>query len=104
MDEFDHSAGSGEEIGLGGILTYLLVLTLCLATSLVCLSDIASIGPDVGEMVTFDPRKGPKYWEQPGLAAQRANPTGTKGSNCILMPSVMSAGGGSPLAQAQGID
>jgi hypothetical protein len=99
MDQFDFpTGGSGDEIGPVGILTYLLALTLSLATSLICLSNIVEAGPEVGEMVTFDPGNGPKHWDQPGIPAQR---TASPNSACILMPSVMSTGGGSFVIEAK---
>ena len=103
MDQFDFpSGGSDDEIGPAGILSFLLAVTLSLAASLICLSNVAQTGPDVGAMVTFDTRNGPKHWEQPGIQAQRLATTGTStGPKCILMPSVMAAGGGSFVIEAK---
>jgi hypothetical protein len=93
MDEFDHPFGhAGEDLGPFTILTYVLAFALCLATCLLSLSQMSEIGPDVGAIVTFDPRDGPKHWDQPGIPARFASGLG---QGCLLMPSVISATGGS---------
>ena len=66
-------------------------------------SQVAQIGPDVGEIVSFDPRNGPRYWSQPGIPALAA-PSGRHeepARNCVLMPSVMAQYGGSLVIEAK---
>ena len=93
MDEFDHSfEHSGEDLGPFTILSYLIAFTLCLTTCLLSLSEMSQVGPDVGAIVTFDPREGPKHWEQPGIVAHFAS--GSR-QGCLLMPSVIASTGGS---------
>ena len=98
MDEFDHPFDRAEEhLGPFTILTYLLAFTLCLITCLLSLSEMSQIGPDVGAIVTFDPREGPKHWDQAGIAAYSIAPH----RDCVLMPSVMSVTGGSFVVEAK---
>lgn len=95
MDEFDHSPGrAGEEFGPFTLLTYLLAFALCLTTCLLSLSQMQEAGPDVGEMVTFDPHDGPRRWEMPGISAPLAS-IAAAGQSCVLTPSVIADGGGS---------
>jgi hypothetical protein len=101
MDEFDHQFGhSGEDLGPFTIVTYLIAFALCLATALLSLSDMQQAGPDIGEIVTFDPHDGPKHWELPGIPARFASPAARR-QFCLLMPSVMSSGGGSFVIEAK---
>jgi hypothetical protein len=105
MDEFDHShhqAGAG--IGLTSVLT-IFASALSLFVCLVSFSEIAQIGPVVGEMISFDPRNGPRYWSQPGIPALTVPAGGRRQvgqpRQCILMPSVMAASGGSLVIEAK---
>ncbi len=101
MDEFDHSSGrAGADFGPFTLLTYMLAFALCLMTCLMSLSEMQEVGPDVGEIVTYDPHDGPKRWEMPGIPARLAAP----GQNCVLTPSVIAAGGGSFLIEAKQLD
>ena len=101
MDEFDHPFDrAGEELGPFTTLSYMIAFTLCLTTCLLTLSHMSQIGPDVGEIVTFDPREGPKHWDQPGIPARFA-PAATPRPDCVLMPSVISATGGSFVIEAK---
>jgi hypothetical protein len=105
MDEFDqssHQAGTG--IGLTSVLT-IFASALSLFVCLVSFSEIAQIGPAVGEMISFDPRNGPRYWSQPGIPALTV-PAGDPAQagqprHCILLPSVMAANGGSLVIEAK---
>jgi hypothetical protein len=95
MDEFDHSSDrTGEDLGPFTLLTYLLAFALCLMTCLLSLSEMQEVGPDVGEIVTFDPHDGPKRWEMPGIPARFAEGA-TLRPNCVMTPSVIADGGGS---------
>jgi hypothetical protein len=101
MDEFDHPFdGSGEALSPFTILSYLIAFTLCLTTCLLSLSEMSQIGPDVGAIVTFDPRDGPKHWDQPGIPGRFALAAAPR-RDCVLMPSVMSATGGSFVIEAK---
>jgi hypothetical protein len=100
MDEFDHPfGGAGNDIGIGTILTYLLALTLCLTACLMSFSEMSQAGPDIGEIVTFDPHDGPKHWEQAGIPVQFAS--ATNGAGCVLSPAVISVAGGSFVIEAK---
>jgi hypothetical protein len=105
MDEYDHPGHRTEnEIGLTTVLAFL-ALALSLFVCLLSFSEASQIGPDVGEIVSFDPQNGPRYWEQPGIPAPMM-PVGdrvdaTPARNCILMPSVMANGGGSLVIEAK---
>jgi hypothetical protein len=104
MDEFDHSSDrSGEDLGFFTLLTYLLAFALCLMTCLLSLSQMQEVGPDVGEIVTFDPHDGPKRWEMPGIPARFAGVAAPRQS-CVLTPSVIAAGGGSFVIEAKQLD
>ena len=105
MDEFgqpDHRMG--DEIGLSTVLI-ILASVLSLFACLISFSEVAQIGPDVGEMVSFDPANGPRYWSQPGIpavifqAGDHAN--GAPPRTCIRMPSIMASGGGSLVIEAK---
>ena len=101
MDEFDHSSDRvGEDLGPFTLLTYLLAFTLCLMTCLLSLSEMQEVGPDVGEIVTFDPHDGPKRWEMPGIPARFASIAAPRQS-CVLTPSVIAADGGSFVIEAK---
>jgi len=101
MDEFDHSSDrTGEDLGLFSLLTYLIAFALCLMTCLLSLSEMQEVGPDVGEIVTFDPHDGPKRWEMPGIAARFSSIAAPRQS-CVLTPSVIAAGGGSFVIEAK---
>jgi hypothetical protein len=101
MDEFDHPFGqAGEELGPFTILTYVLAFSLCLTTCLLSFSEMSQAGPDVGEIVTFDPRDGPKHWDQAGIQASFAAAAEPRRS-CVLMPSVIASAGGSFLIEAK---
>ena len=99
MDEFDHSSG---QIGAGltpfTILTYMIAFALCLMTCLLSLSAMQEVGPDVGEIVAFDPLDGPKHWEMPGIPARLV---AQARHECVLMPSIIAAGGGSFVIEAK---
>ena len=98
MDEYGHPDHRIEnEVGFTTVLT-VIALVLSLFACLMSFSEMAQIGPDVGEMVSFDPRNGPKYWSQPGIQA-RVAPAGDR--SCILNPSVMAADGGSLVIEAK---
>jgi hypothetical protein len=101
MDEYDHPEDRADDAsGLTTILT-ILASALSLFVCLMSFSQVAQIGPDVGEIVSFDPRNGPRYWSQPGIPALA--PSGHHGQtrNCILMPSVMTQYGGSLVIEAK---
>jgi hypothetical protein len=83
------------------VLAGALALFICLFS----FSEIAQIGPDVGEIVSFDPQNGPRYWSQPGILALTM-PAGGQSAvgqarSCSLMPSVMAAAGGSLVIEAK---
>jgi hypothetical protein len=98
MDEFDHSFDG--DLGPFTILSYVLAFALCLITCLMSLSEMSRVGPDVGEIVTFDPHDGPKHWDQPGIPAGYASPAAPR-EGCVLMPSVIASGGGSFVIEAR---
>jgi len=101
MDEFDHLFDhADEDLSPFTILSYLIAFTLCLTTCFLSLSRMSQVGPDVGEVVVFDPRDGPKHWEQPGIPAGYASPT-TPRRGCSLTPSVIAASGGSFVIEAK---
>jgi hypothetical protein len=101
MDEFDHSFGHpGEHLGPFTILTYLIAFALCLITCLLSFSEMSQAGPDVGEIVTFNPQDGPKRWDQPGIHAQLASAAALR-QGCELMPSVIADAGGSFVIEAK---
>ena len=98
MDEFDHPFGDTEDdVGAFTLITYVLAFALSLATCLLSLSDMSMIGPNTGEIVMFDPRDGPKHWDQPGIPTHFA----TREVNCVLLPSVLAADGGSFVIEAK---
>ncbi len=104
MDEFDHSSDrAGEDLGLFTLVTYLLAFALCLMTCLMSLSEMQEVGPDVGEIVTFDPHDGPKRWEMPGIPARFSSIAAPRQS-CVLTPSVIAAGGGSFVIESKQLD
>jgi hypothetical protein len=74
---------------------------LSLFACLISFSEVAQTGPDVGEMVTFDPRNGPRYWSQPGIPAPIVEGAKIQPRTCVLMPSVMAADGGSLVIEAK---
>jgi hypothetical protein len=91
MDEYDHPEDSSDDAsGLTTILT-ILASALSLFVCLMSFTEVAQIGPDVGEIVSFDPQNGPRYWSQPGIPAR----------DCVLMPSVMARYGGSLVIEAK---
>jgi hypothetical protein len=95
MDEFDHPFDrAGEQLGTFDILTYLIAFSLSLTACLLSFSRMSQLGPDVGAIIRFDPAEGPKHWEQPGISVRFAA-SRTPGLACVLMPSVISAIGGS---------
>jgi hypothetical protein len=101
MDEFgqpDHRLG--DEIGLTTVLI-ILASVLSLFACLISFGELAQIGPDVGEMVSFDPRNGPRNWSQPGIPALIAQGGEIQARTCILMPSIMAADGGSLVVEAK---
>ena len=101
MDEFDHPFDrAGEDLGPFTILSYLIAFTLCLTTCLLSLSEMSQVGPDVGAIVTFDPHEGPKHWDQPGILARFTSPAAQR-RDCVLMPSVIAATGGSFVIEAR---
>jgi hypothetical protein len=101
MDEFDHSSDrTRDDLGPFTLVTYLLAFALCLMTCLLSLSQMQEVGPDVGEIVSFDPHDGPKRWEMPGIAARFARVASPRQS-CVLMPSVIAADGGSFVIEAK---
>ena len=99
MDEYDHTEeGTGDASGLTTILT-ILASALSLFVCLMSFSEVAQIGPDVGEIVSFNPQNGPRYWSQPGIAAVAT--VHGKPRECVLMPSVMAQFGGSLVIEAK---
>jgi hypothetical protein len=105
MDEYEFPHDDAE--GAAGWTTVLTILAaaLSLFVCLLSLSEAAQIGPDVGEIVSFDPRNGPRYWTQPGIPALYAR-TDDRGrdappGSCTLMPPVMAANGGSFVIEAK---
>jgi hypothetical protein len=104
MDHFDHSSDhTGASLGPFTLLTYMLAFALCLMTCLLSLSAMQEAGPDIGEIVTFDPHDGPKRWDMPGIPARFASIAGPRES-CILTPSVIAGGGGSFVIEAKQLD
>jgi hypothetical protein len=102
MDEYDfpteHTNG---DIGWTTVLT-IIAAALSLFVCLLSLSEAAQIGPDVGEIVSFDPGNGPRYWSQPGIPAVYAQgDRHARERSCELMPPVMAAGGGSLVVEAK---
>jgi hypothetical protein len=99
MDEFDCPGDDTEkDVGWVTVLQLLIITGLSLFTGLTSLSALTQIGPEVGEMVVFDPRNGPRYWQEPGILALRVSTHGSPAPTqaaCILMPSVMAVEGGS---------
>ncbi|MSP01359.1 MAG: hypothetical protein EXR07_09985 [Acetobacteraceae bacterium] len=96
MDEFDYSGGHMPDKSELAILLVLVVVTgSSLSTGLMSLAAYAQIGPRVGEIIVFNPRNGPYYWEQPGIRAVRMPVDDLSASwprpVCILMPPVMAA-------------
>jgi hypothetical protein len=102
MDEFDHPHGRADnEIGQTTILT-IFAAGLSLFACLLSLSEVAQIGPDIGEIVSFDPQNGPRYWSQPGIPAVYVKSSGdVTPRGCILMPPVLAADGGSFVIEAK---
>lgn len=101
MDEFDHSHDrTDDDFGPFTLLTYLLAFALCLMTCLLSLSQMQEVGPDIGEIVTFDAHDGPRHWEMPGIPARFAQIAAPRRS-CVLTPSVIAAGGGSLVIEAK---
>jgi len=113
MDEHDYS---GEPLGNGSgwmtIIAMLVAATLSLCVIFVTFSDVAEIGPEVGAIVSFEPGNGPRYWMQPGIPATYAPsggplsagaPSASPVRRCVLMPTVMAAGGGSLVIEAKEI-
>jgi len=103
MDEFDHP-GEATEFGLTIALT-IFAGGLCMLVSFLAFSEAAQIGPAVGEIVSFDPRNGPRYWSQPGILAVVVS-AGDQAEahqqrSCRLMPSIMAAHGGSLVVEAK---
>jgi len=99
MDEYDHTEDSADDAsGLTTILT-ILASALSLFVCLLSFSEIAQIGPGVGELVSFDPLNGPRYWSQPGITALAGMHGKTR--ECVLMPSVMAQYGGSLVIEAK---
>jgi hypothetical protein len=101
MDEFgqpDHRLE--DELGLTTVLL-ILASVLSLFACLISFSEMAQIGPDVGEMVSFDPRNGPRYWSQPGIPAVIVQFGKIQPRTCVLMPSIMAADGGSLVIEAK---
>ncbi len=101
MDEFEPPFDrAGEDLGPFTILLYVIAFTLCLTACLLRFSQMSQVGPDVGAIVMFDPAEGPKYWEQPGILVRfAASPAPERA--CVLMPSVISATGGSFVIEAK---
>jgi hypothetical protein len=99
MDEyqFPHDA---DEATVWTMLLTILAAALSLFVCLLSLGAAAQIGPDVGEIITFDLRNGPRYWAQPGFPAVYADDQGHP-RGCTLMPPVMAAGGGSFIIEAK---
>jgi hypothetical protein len=103
MDEHDHSGEDvAREVGWMTILAFSLVAILSLSVAFMMFSAMAQIGPEVGEIVAFNPGDGPRYWMQPGMSVAYASRPGPR-RRCILMPPVMSAGGGSLVIEAKEI-
>ena len=106
MDEYQFPRDADEATVWTTILT-ILAAALSLFACLLSLGEAAQIGPDVGEIVTFDPRNGPRYWAQPGIPAVYAqlDDQGTddprRPRGCTLMPPVMAASGGSFVIEAK---
>lgn len=101
MDEFDHSADHvGEGLSVFTIVTYMIAFALCLLTSLLSLSAMQEAGPDVGEIVAFNPLDGPKHWEMPGIPARVVSAVARR-QDCVLVPSVIAANGGSFVIEAK---
>ena len=101
MDEFGYpSDGAGEHLRPFDILSYLLAFALSLATCLLSVSRMSQIGPDVGTFVAFEPGGGIRHWQQPGIPARFAAGEAV-GRHCSLLPSVISANGGSFVVEAK---
>lgn len=100
MDEFDHPDQSTESDSGLTVALAIFAAGLCLFVCLLSLGEAAQVGPDVGAIVSFDPRNGPRYWSQPGIAVVYAE-AGKRSPACTLMPSVMAATGGSLIVEAK---
>jgi len=101
MDEYQFPHDADEATVWTTLLT-ILAAALSLFTCLLSLGEATQIGPDVGEIVTFDPGNGPRYWAQPGIPAAYAwanDPGRPRG--CTLMPPIMAASGGSFIIEAK---
>jgi hypothetical protein len=106
MDEYGGASdGTSQDLGPVTVVQILIIMALSFFAGLTWLGELARSGPDIGTMIVFDPRNGPRYWQEPGILASHA-PTGDRRSGtaapgCILMPSVMAAVGGSLVIEAK---
>jgi hypothetical protein len=101
MDEYEYPDPRGET---GNVLTTILSILIAALSLLLCLmtlGEAARVGPDVGEIISFDPRSGPGYWSQPGISALWLPVANGDQRRCILSPSVMAGGGGSLVIEAK---
>jgi hypothetical protein len=102
MEEFDRSSGEmRRDIGWMTPVLVFTIFVLTLFTSMATLMRLAQTGPDIGEAVVFDPRNGPRYWEQPGFLVSLASSTGGPARTCVLTPSIMAAGEGRLVLEAK---
>src|SRR5271170_45549 len=105
MDNYDNSNDSAGTMSGWTLLLTIFAAGLSLFCCLVSLSEMGQAGPNVGDIVSFDPGNGPRYWSQPGILAVTVparNPgAGAWGGSCLLMPSVMAAEGGSLVIEAK---
>ncbi len=99
MDEYPFGS-AGHDLGPFSLVSYLLAFALALTTCLLSFSDMSQQGPEVGAIVSFDPAEGPRQWDQPGIPARYASAAPSPQS-CVLVPSLIAAGGGSFVVEAK---
>jgi hypothetical protein len=106
MDPQDHpNAFEGGKIGLTTFLGMLLAATISCCIVLLTISELAQIGPDVGEIVVFHPGGETLTWVQPGIPVAYASAgdwtVSASERGCVLTPSVMAAAGGRLIVEAK---
>jgi hypothetical protein len=85
----------GDELGWTTTLGLLFVATLSLFICLVNLSRIVQDGPEVGEILVFQPRAAPRDWPSSVIVAGRAAanpPVADQMSLCVLSPAAITRG------------
>jgi hypothetical protein len=85
----------GDELGWTATVGLVFVATLSLFICLVNLSRIVQDGPEVGEILVFQPRATPRDWPSSIVVASRAHanaPEADQMSVCVLSPAVITGG------------